>query len=48
MTPNRSANPLRNGIKTLAEVTIEDAGHIMIVEQPDRVIDALDGFLTGL
>ncbi|MCY3540078.1 MAG: alpha/beta hydrolase [bacterium] len=48
MTPNRSANPLRKGIKTLAEVTIEDAGHIMIVEQPDRVIDALDGFLTGL
>jgi len=48
MTPSRSANPLRSGIKNLAEVTIEGAGHIMIVEQPDRVIDALDDFLTDL
>lgn len=45
MTPFRAAAPLRERLAGLVEVTIEGAGHIMMVEQPDPVIDAIAGFL---
>ncbi|MXZ68665.1 MAG: alpha/beta hydrolase [Acidimicrobiia bacterium] len=45
MTPSRAAAPLRERLAGLQEVTIEGAGHIMMVEQPDPVIDAIAGFL---
>lgn len=46
MTPHRAAAPLRRNLRDVREVVIEGAGHIMIVEQPDPVIDALAGFLA--
>ena len=45
MTPSRASAPLRERMADLAEVTIEGAGHIMMVEQPDQVIDTIAGFL---
>ena len=47
MTPFRAAAPLRERLAGLQEVTIEGAGHIMMVEQPDPVIDAIAGFLRN-
>ena len=47
MTPSRAAAPLREQIADLREVTIDGAGHIMIVERPDPVIDAIAGFLRA-
>ena len=45
MTPSRAAAPLRERLADLREITIDGAGHIMMIEQPDRVIDAIAGFL---
>ena len=45
MTPHRAAEPLRRNLKDVREVVIEGAGHIMMAEQPDQVIDALASFL---
>ena len=47
MTPARAAAPLRERLSDLREVTIDGAGHIMMVERPDPVIDAIAGFLNG-
>ena len=46
MTPRRAAEPLRRNLADVREVVIEGAGHIMLVEQPDAVIDALAAFLA--
>lgn len=46
MTPRRAAAPLRSNLAEVREVVIEGAGHIMIVERPDPVIDALAAFLA--
>lgn len=46
MTPRRAAAPLRGNLAEVREAVIEGAGHIMIVEQPDPVIDALAAFLA--
>ena len=46
MTPRRAAAPLRSNLAEVREVVIEGAGHIMLVEQPDPVIDALAAFLA--
>jgi len=46
MTPRRAAAPLRDNLAEVREAVIEGAGHIMIVEQPDPVIDALAAFLA--
>ena len=46
MTPHRAAAPLRSNLADVREVVIEGAGHIMIVEHPDPVIDALAAFLA--
>ena len=48
MTPSRAAAPLREHMADLQEAIIDGAGHIMIVERPDPVIDAIAGFLWGL
>lgn len=45
MTPYRAAEPLRNNLRNVQEVMIEGAGHIMMAEHPDQVIDALAAFL---
>lgn len=47
MTPSPAAAPLRESLADLSEFMIEGAGHIMMVEQPDQVIDAIAGFLRG-
>ena len=47
MTPRRAAQPLRHNLGDVREMVIEGAGHLMIVEQPDPVIDALAGFLQS-
>ena len=46
MTPHKAAAPLRSNLADLREVVIEGAGHLMIVEQPDPVIDGLAAFLA--
>lgn len=45
MTPYRAAEPLRHHLGDVQEVMIEGAGHIMMAEHPDAVIDALADFL---
>ena len=45
MTPRRAARPLRSNLPNVREVVIDDAGHAMMTEHPDPVIDALAGFL---
>ncbi len=45
MTPFKAAAPLRRNLADVREVMIEGAGHIMMIEQPDAVIDALAAFL---
>ena len=45
MTPRRAAEPLRRNLRDVREVFIEGAGHAMMTETPDPVIDALAGFL---
>lgn len=46
MAPPNGAQPLRDGIKDFEEVVIEGAGHIMMIEHPDPVIDAIADFLA--
>ena len=46
MAPPIGAQPLRDGIADHEEVVIDGAGHIMMIEFPDPVIDAIDDFLT--
>lgn len=46
MTPRRAADPLRRRMKDLREVTIDGAGHLMLAERPDPVIDAIAAFVA--
>ena len=46
MAPPKGAQPLRDGIADLEEVVISGAGHIMMIERPDSVIDAVAEFLA--
>lgn len=41
MTPPRTAKALAEAIPDARTVVLEDCGHMMMVEQPDRVLDAL-------
>lgn len=45
MAPPAAAEPLRKGLADWEEAVIPGAGHIMIIEQPDPVLDAWAGFL---
>jgi pimeloyl-ACP methyl ester carboxylesterase len=45
MTPARNAGPLAAAIAAAETTVIGDAGHMMMVEQPDRTLDALKAFL---
>jgi pimeloyl-ACP methyl ester carboxylesterase len=47
MTPPRSAKLLTGAIPHGRVVTV-DAGHAMMAEQPDAVLDALYSFATGI
>ena len=46
MTPRKASGPLRRHLEDVREMVIEGAGHIMIIEQPDTVIDTIADFLT--
>jgi pimeloyl-ACP methyl ester carboxylesterase len=45
MTPARAAGPLAAAIAAAKTTVIGDAGHMIMVEQPDRTLDALTAFL---
>lgn len=45
MAPPSAAGPLREGLADWEESVIAGAGHIMMIERPDPVIDALASFL---
>jgi pimeloyl-ACP methyl ester carboxylesterase len=44
MTPVRAAQSLRAAIPHAQTIVLEDCGHSMMTEQPDRVLQALAGF----
>ncbi|HSF85731.1 MAG TPA: alpha/beta hydrolase [Acidimicrobiia bacterium] len=46
MTPARNAEPLIEALRDVSSVTIPDAGHMMMVEDPNRVIDETLAFLA--
>jgi pimeloyl-ACP methyl ester carboxylesterase len=45
MTRPHAARPLAAALPDATTVVLEGAGHMMMIEQPDPVIDALAGFL---
>lgn len=45
MTPPRAAGDLAKALKDVRKAEIDGAGHAMMAEQPDRVLDALRAFL---
>ena len=45
MTPPRAAKALAEKFRDLRSVTLEGAGHDLMAEQPDAVLDALIGFV---
>jgi len=45
MTPAHAAGPLASAIKQSRVVTIRDAGHGMLAEQPEQLLSALDAFV---
>lgn len=45
MTPPRAAQTLREALPDVRSVTLEGAGHALMAEQPDNVLDALRAFL---
>jgi pimeloyl-ACP methyl ester carboxylesterase len=45
MTPARAAQPLTETLSDSRMTVIPDCGHMMMVEQPDRTLDALKAFL---
>jgi pimeloyl-ACP methyl ester carboxylesterase len=47
MTPPRNANDLRAAIPEARIVLLEGAGHALMAERPDAVLDALIGFVSG-
>ncbi len=46
MTPPRNAKDLRAAIAGSRTVTLEGAGHSLLAERPDAVLDALIGFVA--
>ena len=47
MLPTSAARPLAEAIAGSATTIVPDAGHYVMVEQPDAVIDAMADFLAG-
>jgi pimeloyl-ACP methyl ester carboxylesterase len=47
MTPPRNANDMRAAIPEARIVLLEGAGHALMAERPDAVLDALIGFVSG-
>jgi pimeloyl-ACP methyl ester carboxylesterase len=45
MTPARAAQPLTKALADSRTIVIPDCGHMMMVEQPDRTLDALKSFI---
>jgi pimeloyl-ACP methyl ester carboxylesterase len=45
MAPAKSAQPLVDALRETRVVTLPNCGHAMMIEAPDRVLDALVGFL---
>jgi pimeloyl-ACP methyl ester carboxylesterase len=45
MAPPRNAQPLLDAMRTAKVVTLPEAGHAMMAEEPDAVLDALRAFL---
>ena len=45
MTPPHAAEPLAAALTDSTTVILPEAGHMMMIEQPDAVIDALAAFL---
>ena len=45
MTPAKAAKPLTETLDDARMIVIPDCGHMMMVEQPDRTLDALKSFL---
>jgi len=48
MTPARGATALRAAIPDARTVMLDGAGHALMAERPDAVLDALIGFVAGL
>jgi pimeloyl-ACP methyl ester carboxylesterase len=46
MTPARAAQALAGKLNNSKTVTLDGTGHALMTEQPDRVLDALIGFLS--
>ena len=46
MTPVRAATALRQAIPAAQTVEVPAAGHALMAEAPDAVLDALRGFLA--
>jgi pimeloyl-ACP methyl ester carboxylesterase len=47
MTPATSARHIAAAIDRAEAVTFPRTGHVLMVEQPDRFIDAVAGFLAA-
>lgn len=47
MTPPRAAQAVAQALANARVVTLEGAGHALMAEQPDEVLDALIGFLPA-
>ena len=45
MAPSRNAGPLLEALADVRKVVLRGAGHALMAEQPDAVLDALRGFL---
>ena len=45
MAPSRNAGPLLEALPDVRKVVLRGAGHALMAEQPDAVLDALRGFL---
>jgi len=45
MTPAKAAKPMTETLPDARMIVIPDCGHMMMVEQPDRTLDALKSFL---
>jgi len=48
MAPPAGSQPLRDSISGIEEVIVEGAGHMMMIERPDPVIDAIAAFYERL
>ena len=48
LTPPRNAQDLRAAIPAARTVMLDGAGHALLAERPDAVLDALIGFVAGL